>query len=187
MGEDVNSQIMDHPHDCQYSTAHADGVDLSFGEKSRQWTRRLLRAAQRRITRYLSVLKRFGRIGCCYDSVRQSNQSLNTTEIDRRPFRAGEIVRVLPYEEILATLDSERKCDGLEFMEGMRKFCNRRMAVLKRVRLIFDEQTGRMLAIKRERYILKDAICDGGGTYSQEGCDRCCFYFWSRCWLQRAS
>lgn len=183
----AESRLPDHPHDCQFSTAFADGVDLSFAEKARQWIRRLLRAARRRITRYLSILKRLGRTDSVYKGMRQSNPSSKSPELDGRPLGVGDVVQVLPYEEILATLNSNRMCDGLEFMEGMRQFCGRRLVVLKRVRLIFDEQTRRMLAIKRERYILEGAICDGGGTYSQEGCDRCCFYFWSGQWLRRAS
>ncbi len=183
----MNPQFPEYPNDCQSPTALTDSTDLGLVTRCVNGLADLLKAAQRRITRYLSILKRFGQISSGYDGLSQSNPSSNSPKLDGRPFRAGDVVQVLPYEEILAMLDPNRRCDGLEFMEGMRQFCGRRLVVLKRVRLIFDEQTRRMLAIKRERYILEGAICDGGGMYSREGCDRCCFYFWSSRWLRKPS
>jgi hypothetical protein len=175
----MNSPQPDRPLDCQYSTAFAGGVSPGFPENVRQWALRLRSAAKRRANRYLSILSR-------HTSARQSNTSSIVSEQDEQPFRAGDIVQVLPFEDILATLDPNRRCGGLLFMEGMRRFCSHRLVVLKRVQMIFDEQTGKMLAIRKQRYILEGAICDAQGMYTREGCDRCCFYFWSRRWLRRA-
>jgi hypothetical protein len=96
-------------------------------------------------------------------------------------------VEVLSYEEVFCTLDEESTCGGLQFMEGMKRFCGQRLVVRKKVRMMFDERARRMVRISRNRYILDGAICDGKGQYDREGCDRCCFYFWSDRWLRRPS
>jgi hypothetical protein len=44
-----------------------------------------------------------------------------------------------------------------------------------------------MLKVKRPRYLLDEAICDGAGMYDKEGCDRCCFYFWTDRWFRRSN
>ena len=94
-------------------------------------------------------------------------------------------MEVLDHAAILATLDERRRCDGLEFMDGMARFCGQRRRVLNRVRLFYDEHERRMLKLKRDRYLLEGVICDGYGAFGQEGCDRACFYFWSSRWLTR--
>jgi hypothetical protein len=111
---------------------------------------------------------------------------MNRGESAGPPFQAGTTVEVRSYDEILATLDPQRKCDGLEFMEGMKAFCGQRFVVFKKVEMLFDESAGRMLRVKKERYVLDGVICDGRGTCQREGCDRCCFYFWSRPWLRES-
>jgi hypothetical protein len=92
---------------------------------------------------------------------------------------------VLSYEELQATLDAKGRCDGLEFMEGMQKFCGRRLRVRKRVQMMFDERAWRMVRVRRPRYLLDEAICDAIGMYDKEGCDRCCFYFWTDHWFRK--
>jgi hypothetical protein len=101
------------------------------------------------------------------------------------PLQAGDLVEVLSYEEIRRTLDERGTCDGLDLMEGMKQFCGRRFVVMKKVELLYDEVAHRMLKIKKERYLLEGVICDGRGATQREGCDRCCFYFWSRPWLRK--
>ena len=103
------------------------------------------------------------------------------------PFRPGDVVEVRSYDEVQATLDEKGFYDKLEFMEGMKNYCGRRLVVKKRVRSIFDERAWRMLTVRKSRYILDGAICDGSGQYDKEGCDRCCFYFWADRWLRRPS
>jgi hypothetical protein len=97
----------------------------------------------------------------------------------------GDWVEVLSYEEIRATLDDKNTFQGLQFMEGMKRFCGQRLRVRKEVRMLFDERAWRMLRVRRPRYLLDDAICDGKGMFDQEGCDRSCFFFWAEAWLRK--
>ena len=89
---------------------------------------------------------------------------------------------MLSYGEIDATLDESGTCEGLEFMEGMKRYCGQRLAVKKRVQMMFDERRWRTVRVRRPRYILEAAICDGN---ARQVCDRCCFFFWSPRWLRR--
>jgi len=98
--------------------------------------------------------------------------------LDLKP---GELVRVRPEPEILATLD---KCDqhkGLAWMPMMRDCCGKEFKVYKRVQKIVLESTGEIRKLKNT-VLLESAICNG--IY---GCDRSCFFFWKEAWLERAA
>jgi hypothetical protein len=174
------------PVDCQSPTVPAGGDPLGLADSARQWARRLPWAAVRRARRLTRIVRWSDRVDGSKGAARARREA-NGRETPTRPFEAGATVEVRSYEEIVATLDVERKCDGLEFMEGMRAFCGRRFTVLKRVERLFDESAGRMLRVKKERYVLDGVLCDGRGTSRREGCDRCCFYFWSRSWLRESA
>ncbi len=158
-------------------------VELGFRDLARIRGRRVVRALQRRLVRLYDVIGRRGRELPASD--RSHGRAAEGSRAPERPrFAAGNIVEVLSYAEISVTLDANRSADGLSFMEGMRRYCGQRLKVLKKVELIFDETAGRMVRMTRDRYILEGAICDGVGTFDKEGCDRCCFYFWSGLWLR---
>jgi hypothetical protein len=93
----------------------------------------------------------------------------------------GELVEVRPVEEILADLDKDRKCRGLLWMTGMRKFCGKRYRVLKRVEKILLESNGELRKMKNT-VLLEGVTCDGEEF---SGCDRSCFHFWREAWLTR--
>ncbi len=117
----------------------------------RQWTLRLTSAAGRRISRLGGILRQFHyRLGSpqrnC-ESQPVADMSGAVALADREVFRPGEIVEVLSYEEIAATLDGNGICDGLQFMEGMKRLCGHQVTVRKKVRMIFDERTRRMVRI----------------------------------------
>ena len=54
----------------------------------------------------------------------------------------GELVEVKPVEEIMATLNLDRRYQALRWMTGMRKHCGKRYRVLKRVERIILEDSG---------------------------------------------
>jgi hypothetical protein len=178
----MESQHSNFPCDCQSPTIVAGGAPLGLLDISRLWALRLVKAARRRAVRYTGVFSRRGRV--CES--RGEGLLDQAAIVGEQPYQAGDIVSVLGYDEIRATLDQQGKCDGLEFMEGMKPFCGRRFVVMKKVEMLFDEVAQRMLKIKKERYILEGVICNGQGTTQREGCDRCCFYFWGRSWLRKA-
>ena len=104
------------------------------------------------------------------------------TPDDALGLQPGEIVKIKSKEEIFATLDSEDKTRGLSFDTEMLKYCGRRAKVLRRVERIIDEQTGRMLRIKRATVILDGVICTGD---YHRCCPRAVYPYWSEVWLKR--
>ena len=95
--------------------------------------------------------------------------------------RSGDLVEVKSEEEILATLDENKKNKGLLWMIGMRRFCGKKVRVYKRLERILLESTGEHRQLKNT-VLLEDAVCDG---LAFGGCDRSCFHYWRECWLRR--
>jgi len=95
--------------------------------------------------------------------------------------KPGELVLVRPIEQILATLDANRRHKGLLWMNGMSRYCGTRQRVYKRVERIILEQTGQLRHLK-DTVLLDGVICDGG---QYGGCDRSCHFFWKEAWLKR--
>jgi len=93
----------------------------------------------------------------------------------------GELVEVRPIDEILATLNRNRRCKGLLWMTGMRKFCGKRYRVYRRVARIMLETNGEVRTLKGT-VLLEGVRCDGRAF---GGCDRSCFHFWREAWLKR--
>jgi len=93
----------------------------------------------------------------------------------------GELVEVKPIDEILVTLDRNRRHQGLLWMTGMRKYCGQQYRVYRRVQRITLESTGELRNMKNT-VLLEGVLCDGRDF---GGCDRCCFHFWREAWLRR--
>lgn len=95
----------------------------------------------------------------------------------------GELVEVKSVEEIMETLDSDRRNKGLRWMTGMRKYCGKQYKVLKRLERIMLEDSGELRNMKNT-VLLEGVFCDGKEFGN---CDRCCFHFWREAWLKRVS
>jgi len=93
----------------------------------------------------------------------------------------GELVEVKPIDEILATLNQKRRCRGLLWMTGMRKYCGKQYRVRQRVERIMLETNGELRGMKNT-VLLEGVMCDGTAF---GGCDRSCFHFWREAWLER--
>lgn len=104
-----------------------------------------------------------------------------STEDETFGLRPGELVEVKSVEEILDTLDSNRKHRGLLWMTGMRKFCGKRYRVLRNVQNIVLESNGELRKMTNT-VLLEGVVCDGVEFC---GCDRSCFHFWREVWLRR--
>jgi len=100
--------------------------------------------------------------------------------------QAGDLIEVLPLDEIERSLDANGKTGGLKFLRPMEDYCGRRMRVLKPVRRILDEHDHVMRKIART-VVLEGGICHGRGIYGREGCDRCCYFFWKEDWLKKVN
>ncbi|MBJ6725353.1 hypothetical protein [Geomesophilobacter sediminis] len=99
------------------------------------------------------------------------------------PLLPGTRVRVKSEAEIRATLNRWNQLKGCAFMNEMLPFCDSRQTVLKPVARFLDERDYRMKKC-RGIYLLEGVYCSG--TVDFGSCDRTCFYFWRREWLEQA-
>jgi hypothetical protein len=99
----------------------------------------------------------------------------------------GEIVQIKNIEEILKTLNWKGRNRGLYYdMNGeMLKYCNKKVKVLKRVRKVIDERTGKLTVLKNESVILEGVICCGHFSPNRLLCPRSLYAFWREIWLER--
>lgn len=95
--------------------------------------------------------------------------------------KAGDLVEVRSAEQILATLDSEEKLEGLPFMPEMQQYCGRRFRVVRRA----DSTcvAGRPRRMENAVH-LEGLRCDGSAHY---GCGAACLLLWKEPWLRRVS
>lgn len=103
------------------------------------------------------------------------------TPYSKAEFGDGDIVEILPIEEIESTLDSRGRNRGLSFTPEMRDLCGRRFRVSKRIHKIIDERTGRMLRLAGGCLLLEGAICRGD---RHRFCPRMAHLFWRDIWLR---
>ncbi len=123
-------------------------------------------------------------VGLWHRSGRPSHaegQARDTRSEEILDLQPGELVEVKSVDEILATLDGNRRHKGLLWMTGMKKYCGRRYRVYKRVQRITLESNGELRNMKNT-VLLESVVCDGREF---GGCDRCCFHFWREAWLKR--
>ncbi len=111
----------------------------------------------------------------------QAGPERNAPSQEALALQPGELVEVKSVDEILATLDGNRRHKGLLWMTGMQKYCGRRYRVHRRVQRIILESDGEMRNM-RNTVLLEGVLCDGREF---GGCDRCCFHFWREVWLKR--
>lgn len=94
---------------------------------------------------------------------------------------AGDWVEVRSKVEILRTLDSRGRLDGMPFMPEMFAFCGNRYRVYKRAHKTCDtvyEYKGRKL---KDAVHLDGLRCDGE---AHGGCQAACLIFWKTAWLR---
>lgn len=97
----------------------------------------------------------------------------------------GEWVRVRSYEDILATLDANNKNRGLYFDAEMVPYCGRTLRVLRLVKRIVDEKTGRMTEFKNPCIMLEGAVCEARYSECRLFCPRGIYWSWRDVWLEK--
>ncbi|MGW8258395.1 MAG: hypothetical protein ACWGMZ_12995 [Thermoguttaceae bacterium] len=97
-------------------------------------------------------------------------------------FRRSQLVEVRSLEEILLTLDSEGKYDGMPFMPEMIKYCGRKFRVARRADHIFLDRYCYVARLKNTVF-LGLLRCDGK---AHDGCEMSCQLFWKEAWLKPA-
>jgi hypothetical protein len=94
--------------------------------------------------------------------------------------RAGELVEVRTWEEILPTLDQAGAMDRLPFMPEMKSFCGKQFRVHARAdRTCVEHHKARGMD---DTVWLRDVRCDGS---DHDGCKVGCQIFWKEAWLKR--
>ena len=97
----------------------------------------------------------------------------------------GELVRVKPYDEILATLDKANMNRGLGFDAELVPYCGGTYRVRTRVNNFIDEQTGKMKNLKTPAIILEGVCCQSCYSHNRMFCPRSIYSWWREIWLER--
>jgi hypothetical protein len=97
-------------------------------------------------------------------------------------WKTGDVVEVRSKEEILATLDTSGRLDGLPFMPQMFQYCGRRFEVIARAHKTCDVVGGENRSLADGIHL--DIRCDG---QAYGGCQAGCRLFWKQAWLKPAS
>jgi hypothetical protein len=97
-------------------------------------------------------------------------------------YRVGDWVEVRTKEEILCTLDSNGRLEGMPFMPEMLQFCGKRFQVQKRAHKTCDYST----PFPNHTRKLKDTVhletrCCGE---AHDGCQSGCLLYWKHAWLK---
>jgi hypothetical protein len=106
------------------------------------------------------------------------------TPLEILHLQPGELVQVRSREEIIATLDKNKRNRGLLFDGEMLPFCGGIYRVLRRVHHIVDERTGKMMDMKNPCIVLEGVFCKS--DYNRF-CPRAIYCYWRESWLRRVS
>ena len=101
--------------------------------------------------------------------------------------KAGDLVRVKSYEDILATLDTNNKNRGMSFDAELVPYCGKIHRVRGRVEKFIDEKTGYIKTMKTPAVILEGAYCRARYSDHRMFCPRSIYSWWREVWLERVS
>lgn len=108
-----------------------------------------------------------------------------TTPSRKSDLQPGECIRVKSYSEILATLDVNNKNRGLYFDAEMVPYCGQSFRVLRRVKKILNEKTGKMMEFKNPCIVLEGVVCQSKYSECRLFCPRSIYSYWREIWLER--
>ena len=99
--------------------------------------------------------------------------------------KTGDLVRVKPYQEILATLDTSCTNRGLGFNSELVPYCGKVYRVKTRVEKFIDEKTGKMQHLRTPAVILVGVYCKSLYCGQRMFCPRSIYSWWREIWLER--
>lgn len=108
-----------------------------------------------------------------------------TQDAAKLDLEVGEWVKIRPAEEILATLNDDRKNRGLVFEQEMLRHCGKTYRVLARLSRIIDEKSGRMIKLTNDCIALEGLTCRGLDNRKRLFRPRGPFFYWRESWLER--
>jgi hypothetical protein len=111
-----------------------------------------------------------------------SGQSTPTCSLN---LQAGELVRVKPYEGILATLDPNGHNRGLAFDAEMVPYCGGTYRVRTRMTKFIDEKTGKLVTMRSPCILLEGVWCQSRYSRCRICCPRSILSWWHEIWLER--
>jgi hypothetical protein len=111
-----------------------------------------------------------------------SGKNAPTLDLKLQP---GDLVRVKPFKEILATIDAKNTNRGLYFDAEMTPSCGKTYRVLTRIEKFIDEKTGFMSTLKTPAVILDGAYCQSRYSDNRLFCPRSIYTWWREIWLER--
>ena len=141
------------------------------------WLLRLLYDVYQKLTGGIPYPRRLGKIPL----------GRGTPVGERLNLQPGEWVRVKSYREILQTLDVHNKNRGLYFDGEMVPYCGKTFRVLKRVKRIVNEKTGKLIEFKNPCLILEGVTCGSRYSECRLFCPRSIYSYWREIWLERVS
>ena len=113
-----------------------------------------------------------------------SDKDAPTLDLGLQP---GDLVRIRPHKEILATLDKRTNNRGMGFDAEMVPYCGKVFRVRTRVEKFIDEGTGYMRRMKTPAVILEGVYCQSRYSEHRLFCPRAIFSWWREVWLERVS
>jgi hypothetical protein len=108
------------------------------------------------------------------------------TPVANLNLQPGELVRVKPYKEILATLDGFKN-RGMYFDAELVPNCGRVYRVQTQVTKFINETTGKMATMKTPAVILEGVWCRSRYSNCRMFCPRAIYTWWREVWLERVS
>jgi hypothetical protein len=99
--------------------------------------------------------------------------------------KPGDIVRVKPYHEILATLDKKGANRGLMFDAELVPYCGKTFRVKRFVEKFVNEANGEYTELKTPAVILDGAVCMSRFSGQRMFCPREIYGWWREVWLER--
>lgn len=137
-----------------------------------------------RLIRLYDLVQRFTG-GIPYPRLRGTVKASEKTPSRPLNLQAGETVRVLPYRQVLETLDARNKNRGMYFDAEEVPFCEKTFQVRSQVRRIINERTGEMIPLQGQNVILEHAWCQARYSDRRMMCPRAIYPIWRETWLER--
>ncbi len=112
------------------------------------------------------------------------DQPTPTCTLDLQP---GELVRIKPFHEILATLNTDNKNRGLYFDAEAVPYCEGEYRVRSRLNKFIEEKTGKLITLKSSSILLEGVWCRSRYSECRMFCPRSIYTWWREIWLERVS
>lgn len=108
-------------------------------------------------------------------------------DISQQPTHAlmpGDLVQILPRDQIARTIEANGKNKGLWFDREMIPYCGQTTRVRTKVERFIDEGSGRLVELSSDCYILDDVVCQGDRSEGRWFCPRAIYPWWREAWLR---